>query len=197
MMFTQPGRTATIRRALVTGTLAVGLLDGAFAAARAAGSGASPLQPFRAIAAGLLGSSAFRGGVPAALLGVALHFVIAAGVVATYLVASRRLPVLIRHPLLSGAAYGLAVYAVMYHVVIPLSALTPGPWSLSRALPALLIHIGGVGIPAALAARSTRFPVTWPAGEVKRANGRAGKRESIASAAPADSADSARNSPTP
>ena len=158
-----PGRTATVGRALARGTLAVALLDGAFAAARAAGNGRSPLQPFRAVAAGLLGSDAFRGGTPAALLGVALHVTIAACVVATYLAASRRLPALVRHPLLCGTAYGLAVYIVMYHVVIPLSALAAGPRSLAETIPALLIHIGGVGIPAALAARSTRFPVTWPA----------------------------------
>lgn len=162
-MIAAPGRTATVGRALGTGTLAVALLDGAFAAARAAGHGRSPLQPFRAVAAGLLGSDAFRGGTPAALLGIALHVGIAACVVATYLLASRRMHVLARRPLACGALYGLAVYTVMYHVVIPLSALTPGPRSLAETIPALLIHIGGVGIPAALAARSTRFPVTWPA----------------------------------
>ena len=162
-MYPAPGRTATVGRALVSGTVAVALLDGAFAAARAAGNGRSPLQPFRAVAAGLLGNEAFRGGTPAALLGIALHAGIAACVVATYLIASRRLPVLVRHPLLAGMLYGLGVYTVMYHIVIPLSALTPGPRSLAETIPALLIHIGGVGIPAALAARSTRFPVTWPA----------------------------------
>ena len=162
-MFSPPGRTATTLRALVTGTLAVALLDGAFAAARAAGNGRSPLMPFRAIAAGLLGGDALRGGTSTALLGIALHVLIAACVVATYLFASRRLQALVRHPLLCGAAYGLAVYAVMYYIVIPLSALTMGRHTLSETVPALLIHIGGVGIPAALAARSTRVPVTWPA----------------------------------
>ena len=143
-------------RALLTGTLAVAVLDGAFAAARAAGSGRSPLQPFRVIAGGLLGRDAFRGGTPTALLGIALHVAIAACVVATYLYASRRLPMLVRHPIVCGAAYGLLVYAVMYHIVIPLSALTPGSRSLADAVPALLIHIGGVGIPAALATRAAR-----------------------------------------
>jgi hypothetical protein len=185
-MFAAPGRTATTARALVTGTLAVALLDGAFAAARAAGSGRSPLQPFRAVAAGLLGSEAFRGGIPTALLGIALHVMIAACVVATYLYAGRRLHVLVRHPLLCGAAYGLAVYAVMYHIVIPLSALTPGRRSLAEMLPALLIHVCGVGIPAALAARSTRVPTTWPAGNYGR--------RAMAVAYPSDESDTSDGS---
>lgn len=179
-MFAAPGRTATTARALVTGALAVALLDGAFAAARAAGSGRSPLQPFRAVAAGLLGSEAFRGGMPTALLGIALHIAIAACVVAVYLYASRRLHMLVRHPIICGAAYGLAVYTVMYHIVIPLSALTPGRRSLAEMVPALLIHIGGVGIPAALAARSTRIPTTWPA---------AGHRRRALDTTPSDSSD--------
>ena len=150
----QPWKTATPGRALVMGAVAVALLDGAFAAARAAGNGRSPLMPFRAISAGLLGDEAFRGGTPTALIGIALHVLIATCVVATYLYASRRLHVLARRPIICGALYGLAVYAVMYHIVIPLSALTPGRRSLSEMIPALLIHIGGVGIPAALAARA-------------------------------------------
>jgi hypothetical protein len=185
-MFAAPGRTATTGRALVTGTLAVALLDGAFAAARAAGSGRSPLQPFRAVAAGLLGSEAFRGGIPTALLGIALHVMIAACVVATYLYAGRRLHVLLRHPILCGAAYGLAVYAVMYHIVIPLSALTPGRRSLAEMVPALLIHVCGVGIPAALAARSTRVPTTWPAGNYGR--------RAMAVAYPSDESDTSDGS---
>ena len=154
MIFGASGRVATTSHALVTGTLAVALLDGAFAAARAAGNGRSPLMPFRAIAAGLLGSNAFRGGTPTTLLGIVMHVLIATCVVATYLYASRRLHVLARRPIICGALYGLAVYAVMYHIVIPLSALTPGRRSLSEMIPALLIHISGVGIPAALAARA-------------------------------------------
>ncbi len=143
-------------QALLVGTAAVGILDGAIAVVRVSAAGGSPLRPFQAVAAGILGTAAFRGGGFTAAVGVALHFVIAAGVVATYFLASRRVEALTRRPILCGALYGLVVYAIMYHVVIPLSALSPGPRSLSSALPALGIHVIGVGIPAALAARSAR-----------------------------------------
>jgi len=145
--------------ALLVGTAAVGILDGAFAVARVTAGGGSPLRPFQAVAAGLLGTGAFRGGGLTAAVGVALHFLIAAGVVVTYFVASRRVGALTRHPILCGALYGLIVYVIMNYVVIPLSALTPGPRSLSQAVPALLIHVFGVGIPAALAARFAK-PLT-------------------------------------
>jgi hypothetical protein len=60
-------------------------------------------------------------------------------------------PWLARHPFLCGAVYGVAVYFVMYDVVIPLSRISAPPRSLAMMLPGLLIHVFGVGIPAALA----------------------------------------------
>jgi hypothetical protein len=115
----------------------------------------SPIRIFQSIASGLLGREAFSGGPGAALLGVALHFFIAFGIVTTYFVASRALPALVRRPVLFGPLYGVAVYAVMNYVVIPLSAvaprsgLPPGPVLANG----LLIHLLGVGLPTALFAR--------------------------------------------
>jgi hypothetical protein len=160
-----------VTRAYLLGTAAVAILDGGFAAVRTAMNGGSPLQPFRAVAAGLIGPTAFRGGVPAALLGIALHVAIAAAVVAVYFVASRRLPVLTRRPIVCGALYGILVYAVMYYVVIPLSLLNAGPRSLAAALPAVFIHVAGVGVPAALAARARRL-----GGSAARRQGSASRR---------------------
>jgi hypothetical protein len=55
---------------------------------------------------------------------------------------------------LAGAAYGLAVYAVMNYVVLPLSAFPQraGPATLVLAL-GLLVHVVLVGIPIALCAK--------------------------------------------
>jgi hypothetical protein len=149
-----PAPPATLRAlpALLLGTLSVGVLDGAFAIVRAAFNGVPPQRVMQSIAAGLLGRAAFQGGTATALLGAGLHFIIAGMVVLTYFLASRRLPILTRHPLLCGAIYGLLVFAVMNFIVIPLSALTIGPRSLVRMLPGMTIHILGVGFPAALVA---------------------------------------------
>jgi hypothetical protein len=69
--------------------------------------------------------------------------------------AVRRAPALARRPLLAGAVYGLIVYGVMNHVVIPLSAAPGGGGFPSAAvlINGLLIHIFGVGIPAVWFAR--------------------------------------------
>src|SRR4029450_10370792 len=79
-------------RALLYGTLAVGILDGldaiVFFGLR---SGATPVRIFKGIAVGLLGRAALSGGWPTVVLGVLLHFLVAFGVVLVYLLASRRI----------------------------------------------------------------------------------------------------------
>jgi hypothetical protein len=147
---------STARRAILLGGLVVGVLDGLDAVIFFGLRGVSPLRIGQAIAAGLLGRAAFAGGLRTALLGLALHFLIATIIVAVYYAASRRLPVLLRHPFLCGAAYGLVVYVVMNFVVLPLSAAGAGARSLPVLINGLFIHIVGVGIPSAIAARSRR-----------------------------------------
>ena len=57
------------------------------------------------------------------MLGVAIHFFIALDIVLVYFLGSRRLKFLTERPVVCGAVYGIAVYAVMNLVVIPLSAI--------------------------------------------------------------------------
>ena len=143
------------RRALVCGTLAVGILDitDAFIFFWLR-SGVRPTRILQSIGAGLLGrETAVAGGLATAMLGLGLHFFIAFMIVLTYHLASRRLRALVTRPVVCGVLYGVAVYAVMNFIVLPLSAAPP------RAAPAgavlvngVLIHIFGVGLPAALTA---------------------------------------------
>ena len=140
-------------RALLYGTLAVGVLDilDAFVFFWLR-SGVRPVRILQSIAAGLLGRASFSGGWRTAALGLALHFFIAFVVVLVFLMASRRLPVLKRHAIAAGLLYGIAVYLTMTFVVVPASAAAGGvpPWPV--ALNGVLIHMFGVGLPAALAA---------------------------------------------
>ena len=149
----------TPRRALVTGGLVVGVLDilDAFIFFWLR-SGVRPMRILQAISAGVLGrDAAVAGGAATAALGLALHFVIAFGIVMVLYLAARQMPSLVRNPLAAGAVYGVIAYIVMNYVVLPLSA-TPGGGGMIPATPVLvnglLIHIFGVGIPAALAARA-------------------------------------------
>jgi hypothetical protein len=79
-------------------------------------------------------------------------------IVAAYYAASRRLPALARRPLVFGPLYGLVVYAVMNYVVVPLSAAVvgSGPKPIPVIVNELLIHVIGVGLPAAIFAARAR-----------------------------------------
>jgi hypothetical protein len=116
--------------------------------------GVGPVRVLHSVAGGLLGASAREGGLATAALGASLHFFIALVWAAVYWLASRRLRVLVRHPVVCGLLYGFAVYAFMYFVVLPLSAVYFKP---SYAPSAVLLNAAGhmllVGLPIALAAR--------------------------------------------
>lgn len=152
-------------RAILAGVLAVAVLDIVEPIIFYGLRGVPPIRIFQSVASGLLGREAYAGGVPTALLGAALHLFIASIVVIVYWVASRRVRVLTQRPLLCGVLYGLAVYAVMTFIVIPLSAIGGGVRI--PALPALLngifAHVVCVGPPTAYAARrASAYPKARP-----------------------------------
>ena len=140
-------------RAIVWGGVLAGVGDIAFAFVVSGLRGVGPVRVLQSVASGLLGRAAAEGGLATAALGAVLHFLIAFIWAAVYWVASRRLKVLVQHPVVCGLLYGFAVYAFMYLVVLPLSAayfkptFTPYTVSLNGAGHMLL-----VGLPIALAA---------------------------------------------
>lgn len=156
----QPGEVAraqTRPRAFETityGGLAVGLLDGAFALVfYGMILGVPKLRIFQSVASGLLGRASFDGGVRTFLVGILLHFCVAACVAAVYYALARALPVMIRHAVAGGLIYGVVAYFVMNYVVIPLSAAARGRFAWHVFLPAVIGHAFLVGLPVALIAR--------------------------------------------
>ncbi|MGE5243426.1 MAG: hypothetical protein ACM3SQ_04280 [Betaproteobacteria bacterium] len=145
-------------RAIAGGTLVVGTLDlldaVVFFGIR---NGVPPVRILQSIASGWLGRAAFRGGPAVATLGLATHYFIAFAIVLTYLAASRKLDVLARRPWICGPAYGLAVYLVMYLIVLPLSAAGPQRFVPAVVANELLVHMFGVGTPSALFAAAARL----------------------------------------
>ena len=115
--------------------------------------GAKPVPLLQGIASGLLGPRAFTGGIATALLGLLCHFVIAFGAAAVYLAASRAIPFLLQHALVSGVLYGVAVYFFMNRIVVPLSAAAHRPFSLRLMIVGVIIHIFCVGLPISLIVR--------------------------------------------
>jgi hypothetical protein len=149
-MLTESIPPLTPARAVLYGTLVVGTLDITEVIVYVGLKGVAPLVVLQSVASGLLGPGSYRGGVPTALLGLALHFTIALAVVAAYQLASHTFRGLARAPLAWGALYGLAVYAVMNLAVVPLSQAALGQRTLAGTVNGLLIHVLGVGIPSAL-----------------------------------------------
>lgn len=138
-------------RAILYGTLVVGTIDAIDAIVVFGLRGATPIRIFQGIARGLLGPSASRGGLPAAFLGLLIHYFVAFGIVTTYYLFSRKIRILKTHPIVCGAVFGVLAYFFMNRVVIPLSAIGGGGTApLPLFINGILIHTFGVGIPAAL-----------------------------------------------
>lgn len=146
-------RIALIKATLVGG-LVIGILDAldAIVAYRIA-LGLSPIAIYQFVASGALGPSAFSGGLATALLGVAVHFLIACSAAFVFAVAASLAPSLAQHFAAAGTIYGVGVYAFMNLVVIPLSAIPASSPSVPLLLNGIIGHALFVGLPAAIVAR--------------------------------------------
>lgn len=94
----------------------------------------SPVRLLQYIASGALGEAAFDGGIGTALVGAGFHYFIAIVMVLVYYLASRRYRALVQHPLRYGLPYGLLLWVVMTHVVVPLSLAQPSAKPLMLAV---------------------------------------------------------------
>ena len=156
-------KSLSVPRAIVYGGLTVGALDlldaFLFFGIR---SGARPMGILHSIAAGFLGRDAARaGGVPTAIVGFFSHFLVAFCIVTVYVLMSRAIPVLRKQWVICGLIFGVAAYFVMTWLVVPMS--NAGTGQITSALPVtpvlingILIHMFGVGLPAAYFASRIR-----------------------------------------
>lgn len=143
-------------RAILWGGLIVGALDiTAACISQSLRAGRSPLWVFQSVASGLLGADSFTGGLATAVLGLALHFMIATIWTAVFYLASRNLEFLTRQTVVSGLLYGIVVYLVMYYVVLPLSAIhaKPSTYTWTSIIINVSIHLVCVGLPIAIVIR--------------------------------------------
>lgn len=144
------GPAASWQRIPWTGVAASGLAGGAldllFALIFYGYQGAGPQIILRGIASGVLGPAAFSAGASVMALGAALHFFIAVSAAFVFYLASRPLTVLVSRPVLSGAAFGVAVYVFMHSVVLPLSRVHHRVMPLSNVIGELISHIFLFGI---------------------------------------------------
>lgn len=147
-------------RHVLAGGLVAGTLDLIYICTLWGAKGIGPVRILHSIAAGWVGrEGAVAGGWQTAVLGLVSHYFIATCMAAAFWLAARRLPVLARHPFVSGPLYGVVLYVVMNHVVVPLSAIgaaIPTPaWMVASHL---ATHMFLVGTTCALFARRALFP---------------------------------------
>jgi hypothetical protein len=137
-------------RALLYGAGVVGLVDFVYATVFVVLRGRPWYRAWQGVASAVLGQASFDGGLPAALLGVLLHFTVAACIVSVYLFASRFAPVLRRHTLACGIVFGVMAFFVMNQVVVPMTRIGRQPlvWTAFN-VGGLLVHTFLLGPAAA------------------------------------------------
>jgi hypothetical protein len=147
-----PTQTSAVSVILRAG-MACGVLDLTAAFVNWGLQGVSPYRILQAIASGLLGADSFHGGWTTALLGLACHFFIAFCAATVFYSGSYKLKFMTERPILAGFAFGIAVYLVMYWLVMPLSRIEPMPFSMVRSLIAIVTHMFCVGLPISFTVR--------------------------------------------
>jgi len=140
-------------RAILIGGLTAGVLDITYAMVAYGLNGISPRIILQSVASGWLGKSAYSGGMATAALGLGSHLALTCIMAAIFFAAARRLALLRNHPLMSGAAFGLAAFVVMNFVVVPVSAASVQPPRGAYLAGGLLAHVFLVGFPIALVTR--------------------------------------------
>jgi uncharacterized membrane protein YagU involved in acid resistance len=139
--------------AIASAGLIAGMLDITSAFVLAYPKGVGPIRVLQGVAAGLLGrESAIQGGLATAALGVAIHFFIAFVAASVFYLASRKIAWITRQAVISGFFYGIAIYLVMYWIVMPLAYPVVHP-SVSRDVTAVCVHMFLIGLPIALVVR--------------------------------------------
>ena len=116
----------SIVMAILLGGVVAGTID--VGAASAINGFVDPLRILRFIAGGLIGLPAAKAaGLQASALGFALQIGMSLIIAAIYNIGATVLPILRRHWLPAGLAFGVGVYFVMEYVVVPLSAIHSAP----------------------------------------------------------------------
>lgn len=102
------------------------------------------------IASGVLGEKAFAGGLQTAMLGLALHYVIALAWTVALFVFFRRVRRPIENRFAIGMVYGVIVWMVMNLIVVPMSHVRHAPIQLPQAIVGAVILMFCIGLPTAM-----------------------------------------------
>ncbi|HZY80262.1 MAG TPA: hypothetical protein VFE50_12110 [Cyclobacteriaceae bacterium] len=137
------------KKALLIAWLIVGTLDITSATIHYLANGnKNPINILVYISSGIFGADAFKIGPPSmAILGLALHYLIALIWTVIFFTAYPRMPFLAKNRVLTGIAYGIFVWTMMSQVVVKLSNTPKGPFNLTNAIINAAILCVAIGIP--------------------------------------------------
>lgn len=137
---------------ILVATGIAGTLDIIAACIFAAIKGIGPMGVLKFVASGPFGDAAGKSSIFAPI-GLGVHYSIMFCMVATYMFAATRIPLLTRQPLAAGALYGLGLWTTMNMVVLPLRwPVRYPPTDMYSIVSQLFCHIVLVGIVIALVA---------------------------------------------
>lgn len=135
---------------LINAGLIAGSLDILLAFANAWWSGGiSPERVLQFIASGLVGKQAFQDSPAMAVLGLAIHYVIAFSWTILFFWLYPKFRKIIPHKLLQGVLYGIFIWLVMNMLLLPISNTPALPYHWSDALKGAAILIIAIGLPLA------------------------------------------------
>ena len=120
----------------------------------------NPLIAFQYIAGGILGARTFSGGLPTAILGIFLHYVIATSWTVLFLLLYPRMKMLRANWILIGVLYAVFVWLVMNLGVRPLSRVPPVSWTALKVIKSAAILMIAVGLPVSFTAKIFFSPTT-------------------------------------
>lgn len=144
-------------RPIVIATAISGILDITFAMILTVAFGRKIPDMLRFVASGPF-PAAPQWGTPGALLGLAVHFTLMAGMAAIFMIIVRARPQLLETPWPTAVAYGLVTYFAMNWVVVPLRFHSPLPPKTLSVATQLFAHVILVGMVFAFVARRSLAP---------------------------------------
>jgi uncharacterized membrane protein YagU involved in acid resistance len=112
--------------------------------------GATPIQISQWDASNALGVAAFSDGMPAALLGFAMHLCVSLIWAAIFVAVALRFRWVLAHPIVSGVVFGLVVMGVMRYLIVPLGHAHQPTGTPLTLVNQMLAHVVAFGLPVAL-----------------------------------------------
>lgn len=156
-----PPHAGRVLPTILLAGLAGGAVDFVYASTKGVLTGQGFARVWQGVASGWMSrETAIQGGATTAGLGLVTHFGIATAMAGTYVLAARRIPAVRERPWASSIAYGVGLYGVMYHLVLPLRWPTLFPrWKSPDSALDVAAHIGVAAAITWVVLRAARPPL--------------------------------------